>query len=75
MRADRVNMGRIKVIQGNLLHCKLANSTLSCKFDKKDIGVALIQEPYVNKKRLVSWSAAKGTLFMSLTSVRPRTCI
>lgn len=72
MRVNRVSMGEIKVIQGNLLHCKLANSTLSCKFRKKDISVALIQEPYIHKKRLVSWNQAKG---MSFTSEKPRTCI
>src|SRR5687768_581743 len=67
--------GGIKVIQNNLLHCKLANSTLCHYFNKNNFDFALIQEPYVKNKRFINWNRLKGTMFTDISSTRPRTCI
>lgn len=70
----KLNNG-LKVIQANILHCKLASSTLCRRFRRKNLDFALIQEPYVNKKRFVEWNKLKGTMFTDLSAIKVRTCI
>lgn len=67
--------GVLKIIQGNILHCKLANSTLCHSFMKKNLDFAMIQEPYVNKKRFIQWNKLKGTMFTDYSAGKVRTCI
>lgn len=67
--------GGLKIIQANLLHCKLANSTICNRFRKRNLDFALIQEPYVNKKRFINWNKLKGTMFTDISAPKVRTCI
>lgn len=61
--------GSLKIIRSNLMHCKLANSTLCHYFDKKNFDFAIIQEPYVSNKRFIKWNRLKGMMFSDITSV------
>ncbi|XP_038107967.1 uncharacterized protein LOC119766704 [Culex quinquefasciatus] len=45
-------MSSIRCIQVNLHHAKGASSVLSRRFTKEQLGVALIQEPWVNHKKI-----------------------
>lgn len=56
MNSSQTTTGKIKIIQSNLLHCKLANGTLCRKFLKKELNIALLQEPYLYKNKLVGWN-------------------
>lgn len=65
----------LKIVQSNLQHCRLANATLQQFFSKKNLEIALIQEPYLHNKRIVGLAKTKGALFTDWSSPRPRTCI
>lgn len=75
MTTSTCSKSGFRVIQGNLQHCKLANVNLCQHFERRDYDLALIQEPYVSKKRFTYWNRLKGTMFTDISIANPRTCI
>lgn len=65
----------LKVIQANLQHKKTASANLANKFKSEAIDVALIQEPYVVKGRVLGLGESGGRLMYDVTSETPRTCL
>lgn len=69
------SQGKIRIMQGNLQHCKLAMQNVSEYFSEDKVDIALIQEPYVYKSRIRGLNRLRGTIFSNTVSKKPRTCI
>ncbi|XP_038117009.1 uncharacterized protein LOC119769175 [Culex quinquefasciatus] len=68
-------MNNIRCIQVNLHHAKGASSILSRRFTKEQLGIALVQEPWVNHNKILGLSCQSSRLIYSNTQATPRTAI
>lgn len=69
-------ISNLKIIQINLHHSKLASCCLESQILKKDISIALIQEPWVNKDGQVSGLKIKSyNLFYKSNGNKIRSCV
>ena len=65
----------LKLIQVNLHHCKAASAALMLKVIKDDIDVVLVQEPWINKDRVLGLRAGDYKLLFVQDEGRIRSCI
>lgn len=65
----------IKFLQVNLHHAKGASSVLSRRFRKEGLDVALIQEPWYNKGKILGIETNKCNLFYDGNQSSPRTAV
>src|SRR5262249_43000658 len=75
MSAQQQDKSCIRMVQGNLRHCREAMATLNQHLLTGKSDFALIQEPYVTKDRVTGLSKSLGTVFKGTRIGRPRTCI
>lgn len=68
-------MSSIRCIQVNLHHAKGASSVLSRRFTKEQLGVALIQEPWVNHKKIRGLTSPDSKLIYCNSQTSPRSAI
>lgn len=68
-------MSSIRCIQVNLHHAKGASSVLSRRFTKEQLGVALIQEPWVNHNKILGLTSQNSKLIYCSSQTKPRTAI
>lgn len=68
-------MTSIRCIQVNLHHAKGASSVLSRRFVKEQIGIALVQEPWVNHNKVFGLTSQDRSLIYCNTQATPRTAI
>jgi len=62
-------------IQLNLQHCKAATATLCKHLAGSDKVVAMVQEPWINKDRILGFGTSKALLHRGSNETGPRTCI
>lgn len=67
-------MSCLKIIQLNLHRSQQAANLLGVQLDKGDIGICLIQEPYVYKRRVRGLSNA-GNIIEIVSDERQRACV
>lgn len=65
----------MRVLQVNLQHSKAASALLTKNLIAWNVGVALIQEPYVVHGKVAGLAGAPGSVLYDRSSARPRTCI
>ena len=68
-------MSSFRCIQANLHHAKGASSVLGRRFVKEQLAVALIQEPWVNKNKVLGLSLNNSKLIYCETASNPRTAV
>lgn len=68
-------MSSIRCIQVNLHHAKGSSSVLSRRFTREQVGIALIQEPWVNHKRVLGLPSTNSKLFYCNLHASPRAAI
>ena len=64
-----------KCLQANLHHAKGASAILSSRFTQEEIGVALIQEPWLRGGRICGITNRQGKLVFDRSAARPRAAI
>lgn len=64
-----------KALQVNLHHAKSASGTLVQRFTKQNIGIALIQEPWIRAGRICGLTTKTGKLVYDRSATRPRAAI
>lgn len=65
--------GELKILQANLRHSRAASAVLTLRM--RDFDVALVQEPWVSKGKIMGLGGIGGELIYNRTSEHPRTCI
>ena len=65
----------IKVVQINLHHCIVATTNLILYLNRYEIDVALIQEPWINRDKIMGLKNQLYNLFSINNINKPRTCI
>jgi hypothetical protein len=65
----------VRLVQANLQHSRATTANLSKRFLVEGIYIALIQEPWVVKGKIMGLGETGGKLIYCKSTQTPRTCI
>lgn len=65
----------MEVVQVNLHHSRAASANLTAFLAVRDVAIALIQEPWIRRDRIIGLNTGQYNIFYTKDAGKPRTCI